>query len=357
MVRVQRITLIILILVLGIFPLVSHAQAQEPVVRAVLFYSPSCGHCTLVIEEVLPALDQQYGSQLLIFGVNTYSETGSMLFERYIEAFNIPAEMQAVPTLVVGDQYLIGSGDIPENFPGIIEEGLKNGGIDWPIIEGLLEVINQPVEGEAAESEVAEGEAAETTTIVHNVTIMDRFTSDLEGNIIAVIVLLGMIFSLVVTGVNLKKESEKEIKQAPNWVIPLLSIIGIGVAGYLAYIEFNQVEAVCGPVGNCNAVQQSPYATLFGILPVGVLGVMGYIVIIIIWLAELLNLPGWKSPLQFALWVVTLFGVLFSIYLTFLEPFVIGATCMWCISSAIIMTILFLLATQKLRQAAEEDRA
>ena len=36
-------------------------------------------------------------------------------------------------------------------------------------------------------------------------------------------------------------------------------------------------------------------------------------------------------------------GVLFSIYLTFLEPFVIGATCLWCLSSATIMTLLFLL--------------
>jgi uncharacterized membrane protein len=45
---------------------------------------------------------------------------------------------------------------------------------------------------------------------------------------------------------------------------------------------------------------------------------------------------------------ITLFGILFSIYLTFLEPFVIGATCIWCLSSAVIMTILFLLAAGKL---------
>ena len=38
-------------------------------------------------------------------------------------------------------------------------------------------------------------------------------------------------------------------------------------------------------------------------------------------------------------------GVLFSIYLTFLEPFVIGATCAWCITSAIIMTLIFLAST------------
>jgi uncharacterized membrane protein len=41
---------------------------------------------------------------------------------------------------------------------------------------------------------------------------------------------------------------------------------------------------------------------------------------------------------------MTLFGVLFSIYLTYLEPFVIGAVCIWCVSSAIIMTLLMLLS-------------
>jgi uncharacterized membrane protein len=41
---------------------------------------------------------------------------------------------------------------------------------------------------------------------------------------------------------------------------------------------------------------------------------------------------------------MTLFGTLFSIYLTFLEPFVIGATCAWCLASAVIMTALLWLA-------------
>jgi uncharacterized membrane protein len=49
--------------------------------------------------------------------------------------------------------------------------------------------------------------------------------------------------------------------------------------------------------------------------------------------------------------VMTSAGILFSIYLTFLEPFVIGATCAWCITSAVIMTLLFLLSLDPGRQA------
>jgi uncharacterized membrane protein len=52
-----------------------------------------------------------------------------------------------------------------------------------------------------------------------------------------------------------------------------------------------------------------------------------------------------------ALWAAAFFGTLFSVYLTFLEPFVIGATCAWCLSSAVIMALL-LWATAPLAAAA-----
>ena len=78
------------------------------------------------------------------------------------------------------------------------------------------------------------------------------------------------------------------------------------------------------------------------------MGVLGYLAVIIFWLVEILDLPSVEEYARIGLWIITLMGTLFSIYLTFLEPFVIGATCMWCLSSAILMTILYLIATRKL---------
>jgi uncharacterized membrane protein len=112
-----------------------------------------------------------------------------------------------------------------------------------------------------------------------------------------------------------------------------------------------QVSAVCGPVGDCNTVQQSAYARLFGVLPIGVLGLLGYIVILAAWFVRHFG-RGWLVDLAaLVLLGMTTFGTLFSIYLTFLEPFVIGATCAWCLSSAIAMTLLFWLALPSGRQA------
>jgi uncharacterized membrane protein/glutaredoxin len=340
MYRGQKIILTLIILVLSFIPFTTFTQAQTPVVHAVLFYSPSCPHCKEVIDVLLPDLDKKYGSQLQIFGVNTYTEQGGALYESYIEIYEVPSELAGVPALVVGDQYLVGSRDIPTLFPDIIEEGLQAGGIDWPPIAGLAEAIEN----------ISDPENNATPAVSQGMTLKEKFVGDLAGNILSVVVLAGMLGAVTHVGFILNKPAGKTKKQYPTWLIPALSVLGIGIASYLAYVEVNQIEAVCGPVGNCNTVQQSSYATLFGILPVGVLGVLGYIAIIIAWLAGSLNLTRYNRLIKLALWLFTLFGTLFSIYLTFLEPFVIGATCMWCLTSAVIMTILFLLTSNQLNE-------
>jgi uncharacterized membrane protein len=143
----------------------------------------------------------------------------------------------------------------------------------------------------------------------------------------------------------------------------LLTLAGIAISGYMTFVETSGTSAVCGPVGNCNTVQQSQFALLFGVLPLGALGLAGYAAILVTWLAGR-GFPGrrgeWATVLAFGL---AAFGALFSIVLTFLEPFVIGATCTWCISSALAMTGLLWLtsgpgiaALQSL-EGEEEDEA
>ena len=97
---------------------------------------------------------------------------------------------------------------------------------------------------------------------------------------------------------------------------------------------------MCGPLGGCAEVQSSKYALLFGVLPVGLLGFIGNIAILVGWAVWQFGPPAVKKLAALTIWGMCIFGVLFSIYLTFLEPFVIGATCMWCLSSAVIMIML-----------------
>ena len=133
--------------------------------------------------------------------------------------------------------------------------------------------------------------------------------------------------------------------------MPVLALVGLGVALYLAYVETQAVPAVCGPVGDCNAVQRSPYARLFGVLPIGVLGTVGYLVILAAWLWGRLRSDRLAAYMPLILFSMSLFGVLFSVYLTYLEPFVIRAVCVWCLTSAVIVTLLMLFSASPALQA------
>jgi uncharacterized membrane protein len=113
--------------------------------------------------------------------------------------------------------------------------------------------------------------------------------------------------------------------------------MGLGISGYTAYTALADIAPMCGPVAGCSAVQESEYSKLLGI-PMGVLGLIGYSIILVTWLFARRLSPqngGWYAlP-----WAIALFGVLFSLRLTALELFVIGATCLWCLGSAVSITM------------------
>jgi uncharacterized membrane protein/thiol-disulfide isomerase/thioredoxin len=370
----------------------SYAQGLDdsaPVVRAVLFYSPTCGHCQKVISVDLPPIYDEYGDQLQIIGIDVSTENGLELYLTYVELW----EREGVPALVIGDINLVGSQEIPEQFPDIIEKVLENGGTDWPEIPGLGETLEQikdhspepiseddvlvettteslvsntesevPTEGINLEDESptntdVKSQAEEVSTASTNLTIAfddeitvgDRFRQDIIANSIAVIVLLAMTVSVIWILISVFRTSTIEGR---DWsqTIPILSVLGLIVAGYLTFVEVTQAEAICGPIGNCNSVQQSPYALLFGFLHVGILGLLGYFAILFGWILKKYGRETWQNSLTILIWGMALFGVIFSIYLTYLEPFVIGATCMWCIASAIIITLQFWASSEPLRR-------
>ena len=364
--RVLRVLLpaILLALILAA-PAAAAPQDQEgAVVRAVFFYSPTCGHCQYVITEVFPLLFDQYGDQIEIIGIDITNPAAQPLFQAAIEFYEIPDEVRgSVPLLTVGDTWLIGSRDIPEQFPGMIEAGLAQGGIDWPAIPGLAEAIGSIPPGDTSPTTTPSGPAATerptpadafaaTSTAIplslptlEPRTIVSTFLGDPAGNSLAVVVLAGMVVSLVVVGLRLRRPMPYRPSPARQYAVLFLSLAGMAVAGYLTFVETSGTPAVCGPVGDCNTVQQSPFAVLFGVIPVGALGLAGYAAILAAWLPAR-RLSGraadWASVLAFGL---AAFGTLFSLVLTFLEPFVIGASCIWCLASAVIMTALLWLTS------------
>jgi uncharacterized membrane protein len=117
--------------------------------------------------------------------------------------------------------------------------------------------------------------------------------------------------------------------------ILVLSLIGIGIAGYLTYVHYEGLKVLCLSSGGCETVQASRYAKLDGV-PVAVLGLLGYIGILgsLMIRGELGRIAGFA---------IALTGFAFSLYLTYRELFTIKAICQWCVASAVLMTILAVL--------------
>ena len=121
----------------------------------------------------------------------------------------------------------------------------------------------------------------------------------------------------------------------------VLAVLGIGVAGYLVYVHYADIDPVCNIAHGCHKVQTSEYAKLAGV-PVALLGLLGYVTL----LGALLAPQGELARMVAAL--VALVGFGFSMYLTYRELFTIDAICQWCVASAILMTGLAIVCTVRL---------
>jgi uncharacterized membrane protein len=120
----------------------------------------------------------------------------------------------------------------------------------------------------------------------------------------------------------------------------VLAILGLGIAGYLTYVHYANVDPVCNIAHGCHKVQTSQYAKLAGV-PVALLGLLGYVGIV----AALL-VPGEAGRMAAALLALIGFG--FSMYLTYRELFTIDAICQWCVASAVLMTGLAVVCVWRL---------
>ena len=326
----------------------ARAQSPQPIVHALLFYSPTCPHCEFVINDTLPPLMQRYGRQLEILGVDVTQPQGQTLFLAALDKFKL--QEAGVPFLVIGDKYLMGSADIPEQLPGLIETDLRQGGVDFPDIPGLRAVI-AATENSGPPTGPNPDSVSSASPALKDLTWQEKFALDPSGNALAVLVMGGMIGAAAWTVLQFQQRKVDSPKKKPDRVIPILCALGFGVAAYLAYVETAQVSAVCGPVGDCNTVQQSAYARLFGIVPVGLMGLAGYAALAALWLAARRARGRTTDYATLSMFGMAVLGTLFSVYLTFLEPFIIGATCLWCLTSAVLMTILMVLTVKGARLA------
>jgi uncharacterized membrane protein len=129
--------------------------------------------------------------------------------------------------------------------------------------------------------------------------------------------------------------------------IVAVSLAGLAVAGYLTYVHYAGLRPLClSGGGGCETVQTSDYAKLGGV-PVALLGLLGYGAILgSVLLPDDIGVPAGAG--------LALIGFGFSAYLTYRELFSIHAICEWCVTSAVLMTLLAIITTVRLLRSPVE---
>jgi uncharacterized membrane protein len=317
-----------------------------------MFWMDGCPHCEEVIQHVLPPLHERYGGQFELFLIEVKTTQDVEMLYQVAAAYDFSKEQTGVPFLIIGDQVLVGSDQVGDQLPSMIEYHLAQGGVDFPSNPVLADILPRTSPASVSTSELPT--VTEPPLPADNAPVASAHTQS-NGFTLAIVIMVGMGVALAYSLISFAAGKTFRLPEWGDWLIPVLIVIGIGVAAYLSYVETQSVEAICGPVGDCNTVQQSRYATLFGFLPVGVLGLLGYLGMLAAWLVRK-YLPKFSKPADLAFWGMAFFAPLFSLYLTYLEPFVIRAVCIWCLSSAVIVTLLLLISTPPaVRQFALSD--
>jgi uncharacterized membrane protein len=129
--------------------------------------------------------------------------------------------------------------------------------------------------------------------------------------------------------------------------ILIMSVLGSLDALYLTWVKISNNQRLCIiGLGDCWSVNTSQYSELFGI-PVALYGSVTYFLIILISLVGLKNIR-FTSLEPTVIFGISLFGSIYSIYLTYIEFAVIKSICPFCILSAVCMLLIFLLSIFRL---------
>lgn len=131
-------------------------------------------------------------------------------------------------------------------------------------------------------------------------------------------------------------------------IIAFVAALGIGVATYITIADSGGGAPTClAGGGGCETVANSSYSHIAGV-NIAVFGIVGYVFL-------LLSAFFVSDAARFGGFAVALGGFGFSIYLTYLEIWKIEAICQWCVGSAVLMTILFILNATRLIGYAGTD--
>ena len=146
----------------------------------------------------------------------------------------------------------------------------------------------------------------------------------------------------------------KALNQPKNLQIinAVLALAGLGISLYLFYSKISKSSILCTPGSECDAVNASSYSMLLGI-PVSAIGAVGYLGILTLALWAFFSQDTAPTWLPNARLVLASGGLFFAAYLTAIEAFVLHAYCIWCVTQATAMFLIFIALLYERRLGSE----
>jgi uncharacterized membrane protein len=138
--------------------------------------------------------------------------------------------------------------------------------------------------------------------------------------------------------------------------IAVLSLVGILIALYLTLYKIGVIGDLSCTLGSCETVNTSKWATFLG-LPVAAWGLAAYIALFALSLAGTADGYAGSRTISLLLVAISAWSVIFSAWLTYLELFVIHAICIWCVTSAVLLVVIFVLSVVDLKGTTGAGKA
>jgi uncharacterized membrane protein len=132
-------------------------------------------------------------------------------------------------------------------------------------------------------------------------------------------------------------------------IVAALALVGIFISLYLTLYKLGVIGELSCSIGSCETVNTSKWSRFLG-LPVAAWGLLFYLDVFLVALAGTTARFEDEPVVSFILTGEAAVGVLFSAWLTYLELGVIHAICIWCVTSAVIVTAILLVSIADLRE-------
>lgn len=129
----------------------------------------------------------------------------------------------------------------------------------------------------------------------------------------------------------------------------LISLLGLLLGAYLTLYHYGYVGTLACGVSSCETVQTSRWSMFLG-LPVATWGAGFYALMLVLSIAGLQESLAESQGLSLAMMLLAAWGLVFTAWLDYLQGFVIHAWCEWCLGSAVMVLLLFILSALDWRE-------